>query len=111
MGKTTIKNPMTWKLQGTRTSGVDSTMQITMPTEYNEVLLWGSYNTIQFSAVVPRHEISSTAIYPRGAEYYNSTNNESVAFKVTSTEADLAGWYYNGGTGRTTGVTFKLYYR
>lgn len=108
MGNTIInKNPLAWKLAGTATNN----NTLLMPSDYNEILLWGSYSTIQFSAVVPKQEISSTAIYLRGTEYYNSTNNESIAFKVTSTEAKIEGWYYNGGNARTSGVTFKLYYR
>ena len=107
MATSKINNPLAWKLAGTATNN----NVVAMPTEYNEILLWGSYNTIQFSVVVPKQEISSTAIVPRGAEYYNASNNESVAFKVTSTEAKIEGWYYNGGNARTSGLTFKLYYR
>lgn len=107
MGKTIIKNPMTWKLAGTATNN----NTVAMPTEYNEVLLWGVYSTVQFTAVVPKQEISNTGTYPRCATYYNASNNEAVIFKVTSTEAKIEGWYYNGGNARTSGVTLKLYYR
>jgi len=107
MATSKINNPMAWKLAGTATGN----NPVTMPTDYNEVLLWGLYGTVLFSAVVPKQEISNTGATPRGSFYYNASNNESIIFKVTSTEAKIEGWYYNSGSVRTSGLTFKLYYR
>lgn len=96
-----------WKLKGTATNN----NTVAMPTEYNEVLLWASYGTVYFSAVVPKSEISNTAVFPRGSFYYNASNNEAITFKATSTEAKIETWHYNGGNVRTSDLTFKLYYR
>lgn len=96
-----------WKLKGTA-SGNNT---VAMPSDYNEILLWGSYGTVLFTAVVPKQEISSTAIYPRNSFYYNASTNEAVTFKVASTEAKIESWYYNSGNARTSGMIFKLYYR
>lgn len=107
MATSTINNPMAWKLAGTATNN----NTVSMPSDYNEILLLGSYGTVQFFAVVPKQEINNTGTYPRCATYYNASNNEAITFKVTSTEAKIEGWYYNGGNARTSGLTFKLYYR
>lgn len=107
MATSKINNPMAWKLAGTATNN----NTVSMPSDYNEILLWGLYGTVLFSAVVPKQEINNTGTYPRCAFYYNASTNEAVAFKVTSTEAKIESWYYNSGNARTSGLTFKLYYR
>ena len=107
MGKTTIKNSMAWKLKGTA-SGTGST--VNMPTDYNEIMLVAFYSTSSFFITVPKSEISSTAIYPRFATYYNTTSNAGGYFTVNSSTACIGSLVQNSGQA-VTNATFKLYYR
>ena len=107
MATSTIKNPMAWKLKGTA-SGVGST--VNMPTDYNEIMLVATYSTYSFFSTVPKSEISSTAIYPRFATYYNASSNAGGYFTVNSSTASIGSLTQNSGQA-VTGATFKLYYR
>lgn len=107
MATSEIKNPMAWKLQGTAT-GTGSTVD--MPADYNEIMLVALYATSSFFTVVPKNEISSTAIYPRFATYYNASSNAGGYFTVSSSTASIGSLVQNGGQS-VTGATFKLYYR
>lgn len=107
MATSTIRNPMAWKLQGTA-SGTGST--VNMPTDYNEIMLVAIYSTTSFFVTVPKSEISSTAIYPRFATYYNASSNAGGYFTVNSSTASIGSLVQNSGQA-VTGATFKLYYR
>lgn len=96
-----------WKLAGTATG----TNTVTMPTEYNEILLLAYRATTYLSIVVPKAEISSTSIYPRSGFYYRSDINDGAYFEVNSSTANLGRWYANNGAEVSSQVTFKLYYR
>lgn len=101
------ENPLAWKLQGTATG----TTSIAMPTDFNEILLVGKMGAYYWTAVVPKDEISDTAILPRSASYYNTSANAFITWRVTKTAMRLELCTENSGTDRTSVTTVKLYYR
>lgn len=107
MASSVIKNTMAWKLKGTATG----TTSITMPTDFNEILLVGKMGAYYWTAVVPKDEISDTAILPRSASYYNASANAFITWRVTKSAMRLELCTENSGTDRTSATTVKLYYR
>ena len=108
MGKTTIKNSMTWKLAGTAPGGTN----ITMPTDYKEIMLVATgYSTYYFTAIIPKSEISSSNMYPRFASYYNASSNAGGYWNLTNSTVKLENYVVNGGTSVVAQATCKLYYR
>lgn len=109
MGKTTIKNSMTWKLAGTATGGA----HISMPTEYNEIMLIATgYSTYYFTAIILKSEITSSMTALRFGTIYNANNNSGGYWIVTNAEAYIGSWQENGGTVNAIPQSVcKLYYR
>ena len=107
MATSKINNPMAWKLAGTATGS----NTVSMPTEYNEILLWAQRSTTYFTAVVPKAEISASTVYPRASFYYRADMNDGIYFEVNSSTAKLGQWVQNGGNSVISSATFKLYYR
>lgn len=108
MGKSTIKNSMTWKLAGTAPGGTN----ITMPTEYKEIMLVATgYSTYYFSTIISKSEISSSIMYPRFASYYNASSNAGGYWNLTNSTAKLENFTVNNGTSVVEQATCKLYFR
>lgn len=109
MGNTIINNnPLAWKLAGT----ASGTNTVAMPTDYNEVMLVVTgYSTYYFTMIIPKSEISSTNVYPRFANYYNTSNNAGGYCEVNNSTAKLSAFTENNGNVVVSQATFKLYYR
>lgn len=109
MGKTTIKNPMTWKLAGTATGGT----HISMPTEYNEILLVATgYSTYYFTATMSKSEVTSSMTALRFGTIYSGSVNSGGYWIVTTSEAYIGSWQENSGTVNAVPQSVcKLYYR
>lgn len=96
-----------WTLKGTATGKT----AITMPTDFNEILLVGKMGAYYWTSVVPKDEISDTAILPRSASYYNASANAFITWRVTTSTAILELCSENSGTDKSSATTVKLYYR
>lgn len=107
MGKTTIKNSMTWKLQGS----VVGRTPIAMPSDYSEVLVVAQNGINIVSATHPKADISNTAIVERLGGYYGNAGYLSASISLSTSEAKLENFTQITTGEATATTTFKLYYR
>ena len=106
MATSKINNPMAWKLKGTA-SGQNT---VTMPTDYNEIMLVCEKSTFYFTVIISKNEINASFIYPRFAYIYSASNYCGGYFKVNSSTANLDNMM-DSGANIVSQATCKLYYR
>ena len=109
MGKTTIKNSMTWKLTGTATGGA----AVAVPSDYNELMCVATgYSTYYFTGIIAKAEVKDSITALRFGTIYNANNNSGGYWTVSNQEAKIGSWQENSGSvNAIPQSTFKLYYR
>lgn len=109
MGKTTIKNSMTWKLVGSATG----TTAINLPTNWSELLIFavdiGYKQTYTFNVAREAMDIIDTRPLVSGA--YNSSAQYWMGVNVSTTTVQLSSATANGATDRKANTQTRVFYR
>ena len=103
---TSIIKSNNWILKG----AVTGTANVTMPTDYNEILLVAKHGTNIMSAVHTKDDVTSGQQYERLGAYYGNAGYISATIELTNTYAKLYA-FNESGSEVAASSTFKLYYR